>query len=193
MNDAFNYVAVLVSIVIGLALTRLLRALSEMIQVANRPRIYWVHIVWIVTFIVHLMLFWWVLYRWRTAPEWTFFLFIWVTIPAILFYLISAILFPGELETSGSPDWKDYYYKNRRGVFYIFGAMALLDIVDSALKGRQHLLVELGLPYFGFMGVWSIGSFIAGTTRNEVYHAIWCLLFPAVMLFFTTWELLRLG
>ena len=50
MNDAFNYVAVLVSIVTGLAATKLMSGLSEMIQVANRPRIYWVYVLWIITF-----------------------------------------------------------------------------------------------------------------------------------------------
>lgn len=76
MSDAFNYVAVLVSIVTGLAATNLLSGLSEMIQVANRPRIYWVHTLWLINFFIELMLYWWVLYRWRMAPEWTFFLFV---------------------------------------------------------------------------------------------------------------------
>ncbi len=192
LNDAFNYVAVLVSIITGLAATRLMSGASEMIQAANRPRIYWVHTIWIVNVFIQLMLYWWMLYRWRTAPEWTFFLFIWVTIPAILVYLASAILFPGELETTGSPTWKDYYYKNRRGFFFIFGAIAPLDIIDTLLKSRQHFL-EQGAFYLPFIGFWAIGCFIAGTTRNEKYHAIWSILFPVVVLSFTTWALLKLG
>ncbi|MDQ3545467.1 MAG: hypothetical protein M3429_02950 [Verrucomicrobiota bacterium] len=48
MNDAFNYVAVLVSIVTGLAATNLMSGLSAMLQVANRPRVYWVHVLWII-------------------------------------------------------------------------------------------------------------------------------------------------
>ena len=192
MNDAFNYVAVLVSIVTGLAATRLMEALSEMIQVANRPRVYWIHTVWILNLFFELMLYWWVLYRWRTAPDWTFFLFIWVTIPGILVYLAAAILFPGELETSGSPDWRDYYYKNRRGFFFIFGAIAPLDIVDTLLKGYQHF-VDQGPLYLPFIGIWAIGSLTAGITRNERYHATWAIFFPAMMIFYTTRALLTLG
>ena len=86
----------------GLALTRLMSALSEMIQVANRVRIYWIHVLWVITLFIQLMLYWWVLYRWHVAQDWTFFLFVWVTIPAILVYLASAIIFPGELETTGA-------------------------------------------------------------------------------------------
>lgn len=192
MNDAFNYVAVLVSIVTGLAATRLMSALSEMIQVANRPRIYWVHIAWILTLFVELMLYWWVLYRWHTASVWTFYLFVWVTIPGILVYLASAILFPGELETTGSPDWRHYYYRNRRGFFFIFGAVAPLDIVDTLLKGWQHFL-DQGPLYLPFIGTWAIGCLIAGITRSEKYHIVWSILFPVVLILYTTFVLLQLG
>lgn len=192
MNDAFNYVAVLVSIVTGLAIARLMSALSEMIQAANRTRIYWVHILWIITLFFEVMLYWWVLYRWHSAADWTFFLFVWVTIPGILVYLASAIIFPGELETTGSPDWRDYYYKNRRGFFFIFGAIAPLDIIDTLLKGRQHF-VDQGPLYLPFIAIWGLGSFIAGMTRNERYHATWAILFPVVMICYTTRVLLQLG
>src|SRR5438270_2201514 len=146
MNDAFHYVAVLVSIIVGLAATRLLRAMSEVLQVANRPHIYWVHVIWVINTFMEVMLYWWVLYRWHYTTDWTFFLFVWVTIPAVLLYLTSAILFPGELETTGSPDWRDYYFKNRRSLFLIFGAIAPLDIFDTFLKGKQHF-VDHGVLY----------------------------------------------
>ena len=192
MNDAFNYVAVLVSIVTGLAATNLMSGLSEMIQVANRRRIYWVHILWIISFFMELMLYWWVLYRWRVATNWTFFLFVWVTVPGILIYLASAILFPGELESTGSPTWRDYYYANRRGFFFIFGAIAPLDIIDTLLKGRQHF-IEQGPFYLPFIGIWGFGCLIAGITRNEKYHAAWSITFPCALILYTTIALMKLG
>ena len=75
MSDAFNYVAVLVSIVLGLGITRVLGQLSEIIQKQNRSRRYWVHTIWIIAMFNGLMLNWWVLFRWRVAPQWNFFLF----------------------------------------------------------------------------------------------------------------------
>jgi hypothetical protein len=192
VSDAFNYVAVLVSIISGLALTRLMSGLSEMIQSANRARIYWIHVVWILTVVLEVMLSWWVLYRWHTAPNWTFFLFVWVSIPPILLYLASAILFPGELETTGSPNWRDYYYKNRRGFFFIFGAIAPLDIVDTLLKGRQHF-IDQGPLYLPFIGIWALGSLAAGISNNPKVHAAFAVLFPAMIVFYITMVLLRLG
>ena len=150
MNDAFNYVAVLVSIVVGLTATRVMSGLSEMIQAANRPRIYWVHVLWHITLLFNVMVGWWLLYRWRATADWTFFLFIWITIAPILQYLAAAILVPGELETTGSPDWRDYYFKNRRGFFFVFGLIAPLDIIDTLLKGWPHFLAQ-GPMYLVFI------------------------------------------
>jgi hypothetical protein len=48
MSDAFNYVSVLVSIVIGLGVTRVLSQLSDAIQIHHRSQIYWVHTFWMI-------------------------------------------------------------------------------------------------------------------------------------------------
>jgi hypothetical protein len=192
MNDAFNYVAVLVSIVVALAATRVMSGLGEMIQAANRPRIYWVHVLWHITLVFDIMVSWWLLYRWRAATDWTFLLFIWITIPAIILYLASAILFPGELETTGSPTWRDYYYKNRPGFFFVFGAIAPLDVIDTLLKGWQHFIAQ-GLFYLPFGSFWTIGCLIAAITGSERYHKIWAIFFPSVQAIFTTIALLHLG
>jgi len=45
VNDSFNYLAVLVSIVVGLGITRVLSQISEVIQVGSRQQTYWIHTV----------------------------------------------------------------------------------------------------------------------------------------------------
>ncbi|HJT80399.1 MAG TPA: hypothetical protein VJ719_04300 [Chthoniobacterales bacterium] len=192
MNEAFNYVAVLVSIIIGLGVTRVLTGVSDAIQVGNRPRIYWVHTVWMVNLLIGLMLFWWVLYRWNTAPQWTFFIFLWVNVAPILMYLASGVLCPGELEKTGSPDWRDYYYRNRRGFFFVFGSIWPLDVVDTLLKGQQHFIAQGGM-YLPTIVLWTLGNFAAGLTKNERYHKIWVVLFPVSQIAYVTVQLLSLG
>jgi hypothetical protein len=192
MNDAFNYVAVLVSIIVGLSATRVMSGLGEVIQAANRPRIYWVHVLWHITLLFNVMLGWWLLYRWRLTSDWTFFLFMWITIAPILTYLAAAILIPGELETTGSPDWRDYYYKNRRGFFFAFGAIAPLDIIDTLLKGWQHFLAQ-GPSYLPFIAFWTIGCLVAAISRNELYHKTWAVVLPSGQVIYMAINLLRLG
>ena len=48
MSDAFNYVSVLVSIVIGLGVTRVLNQLSDAIQIHHHSQTYCVHTFWMI-------------------------------------------------------------------------------------------------------------------------------------------------
>jgi len=48
VNDSFNYVAVLVSIVVGLGVTRVLSQISEGIQAGSRQQTYWIHTIWLI-------------------------------------------------------------------------------------------------------------------------------------------------
>ena len=192
MNEAFNYVAVLVSIIIGLCITRVLTGLSDAIQVGNRPRTYWVHTVWMVNLLIGLMLFWWVLYRWHGNAHWTFFIFLWVNVAPILMYLASGVLCPGELEKTGSPDWRDYFYRNRRGFFFIIAAIWPLDVVDTLLKGTEHFIKQ-GWLYLPAIALWTVGNITAGLTKNERYHAAWTILFPVSQIAYVIPHLLSLG
>ena len=192
MNDAFNYIAVLVSIVLGLAVTRVLSQLSEAIQAHARQRNYWVHTLWLVNAFSMLLLNWWVFYRWRTAPQWTFFLFLWVTLGPTLLYLACSVLAPGELEQSGSQNWRNYYYANRRGFFFIVAAFFALDIIDTLLKGKAHF-IEQGPLYLPSIAIWTLCSVFAALIKNERYHAFWAVFFPLYQIFYTTMVLLKLG
>ncbi len=192
MNDSFNYVAVLISIVVGLGVTRVLSGLSEVIQAGNRQDRYWIHSVWLINTFVMLMLNWWIFYRWRTALEWTAYLFFWVTLSPTLLYLVSSILAPGELEQTGSANWREYYYANRRGFFFVFAAIWPLDIIDTLLKGKAHFL-EQGPLYLPSITIWCLCSVIAGITRNERFHGLWAIFFLVYMIFYTTIVLLKLG
>ena len=119
MNDAFNYIAVLVSIVLGLCATLVMSQLSEAIQAHHRKHGYWVHTVWMVNLFIYLILEWWVFYRWHNTTSWNFFLLIWVTITPTLLYLAAGVLCPGDLESTDAKNWREYYYANRRGFFFI--------------------------------------------------------------------------
>jgi hypothetical protein len=43
----FEYLSVLISIVLALGMTRVLAGVGEMLQASSRRHIYWVHAVWI--------------------------------------------------------------------------------------------------------------------------------------------------
>ena len=176
--DAFNYLSVLISIILALRMTRVLAGVGEMLQARTQHRIYWVHVVWIVNLFLYLVVAWWIFYRWRNQQLWTFFLFVFVLISPTLLYLSSLLLFPRESELERPVDYKAHYYANHRAFFIVFALFTPVDFVDSLLKGIPHFL-ELGPQYYISNSIYLIGLATAAITRNERYHQFYAMFFLA--------------
>src|SRR6266478_5009930 len=53
--NAFEYLSVLISIILALGMTRVLAGVGEMLQARSRRRLYWVHAVWVVNLFLYLV------------------------------------------------------------------------------------------------------------------------------------------
>jgi hypothetical protein len=174
--NAFDYLSVLISIILALAMTRVLGGVGEMLQARSHRHIYWVHVIWIINLFLYLVVEWWIFYRWRNQQAWTFLLFIFVLIGPTLLYLASILLFPREAVADESVDYKTHYYANHRAFFIIFGLYGPVDVVDTLLKGVPHFL-EQGPPYVVSTILFVTGMTIAAITRNERYHEYYAIFF----------------
>ena len=174
--NAFEYLSVLISIILALGMTRVLAGVGEMLQARSRRRIYWVHVLWIVNVFLYLVVAWWIFYRWRNEQPWTFFLFIFVLISPTILYLASILLFPPESDLEESIDYKTHYYANHRAFFVLFAMFTPVDIVDSLLKGIPHFL-QLGPQYIVSNSLYFVGLVTAAITRNERYHEFYAIFF----------------
>src|SRR5438105_12316446 len=109
---AFEYLSVLISIILALGMTRVLGGVGEMLQARSHRRIYWVHAVWIINLFLYLVFAWWIFYRWRNQQPWTFFLFVFVLVSTTILFLASRLLFPSEDERDKPVDYKKHYHAN---------------------------------------------------------------------------------
>src|SRR6266699_5554864 len=174
--NAFEYLSVLISIILALGMTRVLGGVGEMLQARSRRRVYWVHLIWIVNLFLYLVVAWWIFYRWRNQQPWTFFLFVFVLISPTILYLASMLLFPREGGVDESIDYKTHYYANHRAFFALFTLFTPVDFVDSLLKGIPHFL-ELGPQYIVSNSLYFLGLATAAITRNERYHQFFAIYF----------------
>ena len=125
----FEYIALLASIVIALGITRIFTGIGRIIQLRNKVKIYWVHMLWVGNVFLWLLLNWWILYRWRTFESWTFFLFIFVLVSPSIAFILSVLLLPEPIEKG--MDLKAYLYDNSKWFFILAGLLPLLDVVDT--------------------------------------------------------------
>jgi len=173
---AFEYLSVLISIILALGMTRVLGGVGDMLQARSLRRLYWVHTIWIINLFLYLVIAWWIFYRWRNQQPWTFLLFIFVIISPTILYLASLLLFPRESDAGLAIDYKMHYYANHRAFFILFGLFTPVDIVDSLLKGVPHFLA-LGPVYFASGVLYFAGLVTAAITRNERYHEFYAVFF----------------
>lgn len=174
--DFFNYVMVLASVIVGLAVAHLLQGVARMVQTQGRAKIYWVHLLWIFLMFHNALFWWWWEFGLSQMRSWTFELYLFVLYFAVLLYVICAILVPSSL--GGYADYRAYYYSRRRWLFGLLLLFSLLDFVDSAVKGWAHLMA-LGWPYFVSVAVRSALMIVAFKSRNERVHATIVILFIA--------------
>jgi hypothetical protein len=176
--DPFSYVSLITSIVAGLGITRLMAGFGRLLQSRHQVRFYWVHFVWLLNVLIYILLNWWVLYRWRVQPTWTFYLFIFVLIAPGLLFLETVVLFPDELPAGA--DMKAHYYSSHRLFFLLAGFIVLFDVLDTWLKGWAHFIAQ-GPQYFLVIGVLSSLCFVAAFTKNARYHAFFSIFFLVVL------------
>ena len=137
----FEYVMVLVSIVIGLAITHVLTAMAEGVHRlrghGNPLQLDPVYSLWVGYVLVWLISFWWYEFNFQALREqWTFGLYLFVISFAILLFLLAAILVPHRL--SGVQDSYQYFMEGRRWFFGANIVAIVFDVLDTLLKGAGY-------------------------------------------------------
>ena len=174
--EMFEYVAVLTSIIIGLGIAHLLQGAARLIQHPGQDRVYWVHLAWVVYSFFWAIFWWWFEFQLVQVEVWTFPLYLFLILYAVLIYMVCALLFP--LSLAGYDGFKDYFLSRRTWFFGLWTLISLLDIYDSWLKGAEHFS-SLG-PQYLLTQVGLVALFVvAARTRNERFHAFFVVFMMA--------------
>jgi len=149
----FEYVMVLVSIVIGLAITHILTALAAGVhRLRGRGaalRLDPIYMLWVGYVLIWLVSFWWYEFNFQALrDEWTFGLYLFVITFAILLFLLAAILIPHRLEGVG--DSYSYFMEGRRWFFGVSILAMVFDIFDTLLKGSDYAVLPAAMWYTVF-------------------------------------------
>lgn len=183
--DLFFHVRVIVGIVTGLSVARLLNGLARFVQHPSREQIYPVHLSWVLFLLLSVVHFWWFEFGLSRIGRWSFEIYFFVICYAILFFFITAVLFPDRMdEYSG---FKDYFHSRQKWFYGLLSGIFVLDVVDTALKGTAHLQA-LGLEYPIRQAAFFLLSLIAMFVSNRRFH----LVFAVGGLAYQAWWILRL-
>lgn len=178
----FEYVSVLISIILGLGITQIVSGLADIIQHWSRVRLYWPHLLWIVfTFFLHIQE-WWVLYELRTITTWELPIFLFTILYPINLFILARILFPSNLSDSHI-DFKQYYHSNARKFFTWALILSLLSLMDNIVVHGYHWTEQpLQLMLSVFLSV-----LIYKNYPQEWLHKFVAVLLTVLLLASLTW------
>jgi hypothetical protein len=173
--DQFNYLAVLISIILGLGITQLLSGLGRLLQARARIRIFWPSVAWVGLLLVLHVQTWWAMFGLRAVQSWTFLEFLLVLLQPIVLFLLSALVLPETISESNA-DLRSHYFDNSRWFFTLAVVLLMVSltrdrVIAGSLPGSLNLLVH-GLLFLG----WGI----AAITRREAYHR-WLVVYTALL------------
>jgi hypothetical protein len=140
----FAHIRVMIDVILGLSITTLLRGLATIVE--HPKRFGWspIHLSWVAWTLVSVLTVWWWEFLLGDAAGWTFPTYLFVTLYCALYFLLAALLFPGDVSEYGS--YEAYLIRRRGWFFGLIAVITIADIGDTALKGTAHWQA-LGVAY----------------------------------------------
>jgi hypothetical protein len=163
--DAFNYLSVLLSIILGLAITQVLKGFRGLMQARSRLRTYWPAVAWSILVLVIAVQSWWAMFGLRHHEDWTFFAFSVVLAQTIVVYLLAALVLP-DFFGDGAVDLREHYYGHQRWFFSLLVLLIAISLGKDLVLGG-HMTDALNL---GFQLAFAAIGMGGALTRNERCH-----------------------
>lgn len=126
--NAFEYVTVLISIVLGLGITQILIGVANMIKQYERLTLYWPHVLWVLFVLLLHIQEWWVTYELKTFTPWRLPSFLFIMMYPINLFVLAKLLFPDRF-LSKAINLRDFYFSNYRKIFSLLVLSGLLSIL----------------------------------------------------------------
>src|SRR5205814_2034416 len=133
LMSSFEFIAALMSIIVGLGVTNLLAGAGRAFYRRKENPLDEVHIVLTIATLLLLVLQWWVTFKWNTEITWSFDRFLVLIVWTITLYMLTVFLYPPDL--SEAEEHQRRFQRNRVGYYSAFIAMCALDIAQTAIHG----------------------------------------------------------
>jgi len=172
----FEYLSVLVSIVIGLGISHLLSGAARLIQLRRRTRMYLPTLLWTgILFLLNVQI-WWVAFDRRRTEDWNFFEFLLYLLIPVGAVVLSYLVLP-ELGDEDEVDLRASYFENRGWFFGIFAAIPVVSLVEETVRDGAFP-TDLDAA---FRVVFTLLALLAARVRGEAFHLLSAVL--ALVLF----------
>lgn len=146
MSQAFAYLSVLLSIVLGLAIAEILQAWAGLLRGRARVRFYLPPIIWSAIFLLLIVQFWWVSFGLASRADWNFASFCTVFGQTVAIYVASALVLP-QSEGDHPVDLRAHYYREVPPLFGLGLVFSAIGFVKDWLLHERLVPLRLGVSF----------------------------------------------
>ena len=180
----FEYLAVLISIVLGFGITELLAGVQRLVHHRDEVVLHWLPLTWSGIVFVALVQWWWAAFGFRDRMEWNFFSFLLILLVPVLYYLAAALVLPLGARAERF-DLRAHYFAVHRLFFGTVATATMLEALRAAVV-RDAQATLLNLVATALLAALAI-------VRNPRAHAAGTLLAAALLAAFIVAETLRIA
>jgi hypothetical protein len=143
-----EYIFIAISIILGLAMARLLHSAALLIRAHRRVRFHWATALWGVCIFVYILQLWWVGWELRLVPDWSIVSFFILVIGALFVYGAAELALPTEDYDISDDSELDFLRHSRS-----YGRVSAASMAGYFIVGPYVNLTMFGNPpvaSFGF-------------------------------------------
>ena len=162
----FEFITVFVSLIVGFALSHILRAVSDLYEIRERVKPYWLNSLWVVTVIMWSIFTWWGLWMLSIDRiDWTYAQYWFLVMNVSSIYFFTTLVLPKATD-DGTIDLEKHYYSVHKAFFSIV-VFSLFSsaVVNHSLFGEPLIGPMTIMP--SIVGCAAIG---AAFTESKSYH-----------------------
>lgn len=167
--STFEFVSVLMSIVVGLGITRILSDLASLAEHRAHVKLDGLTLLWAWNTLAYHLIYWFVVVNnWRVRETWSFLGFAALFLYGVALFFCAALILPRA--TSEPLDLKERFESIRPPFFLLWFVVVVAEFLDSLFKGVDYLLGELGIPYILMMVFSGVFMIAAMRIRSRRFH-----------------------
>lgn len=172
---AFEYLSVLLSIILGLAITQVLQGYRSLLLSRSKVRPHWPSLIWSGLVLLFATQAWWASFGLEGETEWRFATFLVILLQMGLIYMLAAVVLPDVPDGVGI-DLAAHYEAQRRPFFACLLAIVAVSLVkDLMLDGR--LPSDANLVFHGLLAATALAGFLLRSARAQLGVAVTAAIF----------------
>lgn len=189
MSDAFAYLSVLLSIILGLAIAEVLQGYRSLLLARGKVRLYGPPLIWSAIMLILSIHFWWASFGLAGRQNWDFTAFSVVLAQCVMLFMGTSLLLP-QTDPNEEIDLRGHYYREA-GPFFSFGLLFILfGFLKDWLLEQRIMNGGIALGFFLFFMTLTLTALIV---RKPRVHEIIAPTMGAGILIFIGMMFAKLG